>query len=112
MKNFGTGYFDKTYLLCNANEGINEIELYFLRHLVYHERNTALVVSNIDGLMAAEHMDFIKGRMDQQTFDKRLQTQKQKFIITLESKVKSMLPGSEPPKLGNREIKTENLNMG
>ena len=106
MKNFGTGYFDKTYLLCNAAEGINEIELYFLRHLVYYERNTALVVSNIDSLMAAEYRDFLKDRMDQQTFNKRLQTQKQKFITTFEDKVKSMVPGSKPPKLGNREIKT------
>ena len=72
LKKFGTGYFDKTYLLCNANEGINEMELYFLQHLVHHKRNTALVVSNIDSLMAAEHMDFLKGRMDQATFDKRL----------------------------------------
>ena len=104
LKKFGTGYFDKTYLLCNANEGINEMELYFLRHLVHNKRNTALVVSNIDSLMAAEHMDFLKGRMDQETFEKRLETQKQKFIATLQSKVKSMLPGSELPKLGNRQI--------
>jgi len=99
LKKFGTGYFDKTYLLCNANEGINEMELYFLRHLVHNKRNTALVVSNIDSLLAAEHMDFLKGRMDQETFEKRLETQKQKFITTLQSKVKSMLPGSELPKL-------------
>ena len=38
LKKFGTGHFDKTYLLCNANEGINEMELYFLRHLVHHKR--------------------------------------------------------------------------
>ena len=38
LKKFGTGHFDKTYLICNANEGINEMELFFLRHLVHHKR--------------------------------------------------------------------------
>ena len=61
-------------------------------------------MSNIDSLMAAEHMDLLKGRMGQETFDKRLEAQKQKFITTLGSKVKSRLPESELPKLGNREI--------
>ena len=80
------------------------MELYFLQHLVYHKRNTALVVSNIDSLMAAEHMDFLKKRMNQETFEKRLETQKQKFISTLHIKVKPLLPGCKMPKLGNRSI--------
>ena len=61
-------------------------------------------MSNIDSLLAAEHMDFVKGRMDKKTFDKRLEAQKQKFKTTRDSKVKSRLPESELPKLGNREI--------
>ena len=33
-----TGHFDLTFLMCNANEGINEMELFFLRHLAYNGR--------------------------------------------------------------------------
>ena len=38
LKAYGTGHFDRTFLICNANEGINEMELYFLRHLIYNNR--------------------------------------------------------------------------
>ena len=38
LKKYGTGHFDRTFLICNANEGINEIELYFLRHLIHNKR--------------------------------------------------------------------------
>ena len=35
---YGTGHFDKTFLICDATEGINQMELYFLRHLLYNKR--------------------------------------------------------------------------
>ena len=38
LKEYGTGHFDRTFLICNANEGINEMELYFLSHLIYNNR--------------------------------------------------------------------------
>ena len=33
-----TGHFDFTFLVVNANEGINQMELFFLRHLVFNKR--------------------------------------------------------------------------
>ena len=38
LEKYGTGHFDRTFLICNANEGINEMELYFLRHLIHNKR--------------------------------------------------------------------------
>ena len=35
---YGTGHFDKTFLLCDATEGINQMELFFLRHLLHNQR--------------------------------------------------------------------------
>ena len=35
---YGTGHFDHTFLICHANEGINQMELYFLRHLLHNKR--------------------------------------------------------------------------
>ena len=84
MKKYGTGHFDRTFLICNANEGINEMELYFLRHLIHNKRlqqiikmkitesifrNVTLVVSNTDSLMAPEQMDLMQGRMAGESFN-------------------------------------------
>ena len=33
-----TGHFDFTFLVVNANEGINQMELFFLRHLAFNKR--------------------------------------------------------------------------
>ena len=44
LKEYGTGHFDKTFLICDATEGINQMELYFLRHLIHNQR----LVSNDD----------------------------------------------------------------
>ena len=38
LKEYGTGHFDKTFLLCDGTEGINQMELYFLRHLIHNQR--------------------------------------------------------------------------
>jgi len=38
LKEYGTGHFDKTFLMCDATEGINQMELYFLRHLMHNQR--------------------------------------------------------------------------
>ena len=47
LEKYGTGHFDRTFLICNANEGINEMELYFLRHLIHNKRLTKIIKTNI-----------------------------------------------------------------
>jgi len=39
LQKYGTGHFDRTFLICDANEGINEMELFFLRHLIHNKRS-------------------------------------------------------------------------
>jgi len=48
LKEYGTGHFDKTFLICDATEGINQMELYFLRHLIHNQR----LVSNDNQLLS------------------------------------------------------------
>ena len=38
LTDYGTGHFDKSFLICDATEGINQMELYFLRHLIHNQR--------------------------------------------------------------------------
>ena len=118
LQKYGTGHFDRTFLICNANEGINEMELYFLRHLIHNKRlqqiikmkiteslfrNVTLVVSNTDSLMAPEQMDLMQGRMAEESFNRRFATHRQDFQDNLENKVREKLkPRTDLSKLGNR----------
>ena len=47
LNDYGTGHFDRTFLICNANEGINEMELYFLRHLIHNKRLTKTTLGGV-----------------------------------------------------------------
>lgn len=47
---YGTGHFDKTFLICDATEGINQMELYFLRHLMHNHRLVSFVITTISNL--------------------------------------------------------------
>ena len=49
---YGTGHFDKTFLICDATEGINQMELYFLRHLMHNQRFVSFVNKIIINIQA------------------------------------------------------------
>ena len=53
---------------------------------IRNHRNITLIASNSDSLMTSDHLNLIRGKIDQATFDRKLVAEKQKFQKNLESK--------------------------
>ena len=54
--------------------------------------------------MTSDHLNLVRGKIDQATFDRKFVAEKEKFQKNLESKVKRLLPDEKLPQIGNFEI--------